>query len=81
DAPSLPHTPHKSPVIPSFHLLVAKGKNDNDVLLSLSKKSMANYTTRHFIWCYSSPIPSLGLLLFEKNIIGAFGKSQIPPRL
>ena len=38
------------------------------------KKSMANYTTRHFVWRYQSPIPSLGLLLCEKNIIGAFGK-------
>jgi hypothetical protein len=33
-------------------------------------KNMANYKTRKIFWCSSSPIASLGLLLFEKNIMG-----------
>jgi hypothetical protein len=53
-------------------------RQNEKILMTLSifvKKSMANYTTRRTIWRDQSPIASLGLLLFEKNIIGAFGNT------
>jgi len=41
-------------------------------LSNFAKESMANYKTRNDIWRIKSPFRSLGLLLCEKKIIGAF---------